>query len=225
MPNWCSNRVTFRGTAEECRAFADLVGQDRNAFDFAAVVPMPEELRRCNTSDEIAHQLKYGDWQEMPWWGAERFPTREAALHSARQPENATRWAFHDIGPGGVEDTPRSFDDAADMAHANVLAHGHAFWYPWACEHWGTKWVPGVVNWWTCTTTPGTMRAEFETAWGPPLPVLEAVSRRFPGATIEASYHSLESDFEGLATYTAGVVTSHHHQRLTPPAATAGAAT
>lgn len=227
MPNWCSNRVTFRGTPEECKAFADLVGQERGAFSFDAVVPMPPALRQCGTSDEEAHRLKYGDWERMPWWGAERFATREDALQAARDPENAARWAFAEFGPGprDVRHVPRSFDDAADMAHTNVLNHGHAYWHPWACEHWGTKWGASEVEWWVCTTTPGTMRVEFETAWAPPMPVVEALSRRFPGATLEVSYDSWESDFEGHATFTAGVASNEHHARLTPPAATAVVAT
>lgn len=72
---------------------------------------------------------------------------------------------------------------------------------PWARENWGTKWnasnasveisdsfaVPNVVN------------AYFETAWSAPLPVIQALSRMFPGAemTIDTHYE----DGENLPTH------------------------
>jgi len=224
MPNWCHNTVVFTGTPDDCRAFRELLGADRGAFDFEAVAPMPPELLRCNVPDETAYQIKYGEWQREPWWGASNYPNREAALQAARHPENAGRWQHTDFMPAepGRGDIapqlvaePRTFDEAADMAHANVLKHGHIYWREWATEHWGTKWnVDTGVEW---TSGTGSETARFETAWAPPVPVLELLATRFPLAEIALDYLEPEGGFAGRVVFAAGVLTESTHRTLPPP--------
>jgi len=74
--------------------------------------------------------------------------------------------------------------------------YGHSDWYSWNCATWGTKW-----NAYDIGTPPGqgsplealaeahaespTREIEytFQTAWSPPLPVLQALVERFPTCT------------------------------------------
>ncbi len=223
VPNWCQNVVVFTAPADDCRAFRELMRADAGAFDFHAVEPMPPELMQCNLSDETAYQLKYGEWESEPWWGATNYPSREAALQAARHPENAGRWRppivcanpFLNVVEW-VAGEPRTFDAAADMAHANVLNHGHAFWHGWAKDHWGTKWNVGAgdARW---KSEPGAERVEFETAWAPPLPVLERLAVRFTGAEIRLDYLEPEGGFQGTAVFVGGALTHHTNSTITPP--------
>jgi hypothetical protein len=224
MPNWCHNTVVFTGTPADCRAFRELLGADRGAFDLDAVTPMPPELLRCNVSDETAYQLKYGEWENEPWYGATNYPNREAALQSARHPENAERWGFSDLMPAepGRGDIaprhvlePRTFDEAADMAYANVLKHGHVYWRGWTSEHWGTKWnIHADVEW---TSAGDSETARFETAWVPPLPVLERLATRFPLAEIAVDYFEPMGGFQGRVSFAAGALAEYSHGDLPPP--------
>lgn len=212
MPNWCWNKVVFRGDAEDCAAFRELMRAERGAFDFNGVLPMPPELERCNVSDETAYALKYGEWDNEPWWGGGKYPNREAVLQAARHPENAERWVFSEWtgpAPGERRVVPRTFDEAADMAHANVLAHGHVYWHGWCSEHWGTKWnVREGAQW---SAVPGAVSVTFETAWAPPLPVLERLGERFPGAEIELEYEEPGMNFAGRAVFAIGGMVEHTH--------------
>ena len=219
MPNWCHNVVVFRGDPEECRAFRELMGEQLAAFDFNAVAPMPPELEPCNTETEIAYEIKYGEWESVPWWGAKNYPSREAALQAARHPENADRWGRVKFdGNDFPSREPQSFDEAADTGYANVLKHGYAYWYGWAIEHWGTKWntSPGHCSW---AKRAGGEGVEFRTAWSPPVPVLERLAERFPTAEIQLEYSEPEMAFCGTVLFSGGVLTGSAHHDGPPPEA------
>lgn len=55
---------------------------------------------------------------------------------------------------------------------------GFVSWYEWCCEHWGTKWNAYHTKRVNETTV------RFQTAWATPLPVIEALSCRFPTDTL-----------------------------------------
>ena len=44
MPNWCSNRVTVRGSLEQFNEFREYVGNGKT-IDFEKILPMPDELK------------------------------------------------------------------------------------------------------------------------------------------------------------------------------------
>lgn len=67
----------------------------------------------------------------------------------------------------------------ADEAHlANIAKHGHPDWYTWSIEKWGTKWNAYSAIAGKCRDGEGWLH--FETAWSPPLPVLDALAAKFP---------------------------------------------
>jgi len=67
----------------------------------------------------------------------------------------------------------KNSNEEVDMCGFKVPA-----WYDWSCENWGTKWN-------ACYAEYSTKDQEhviwFDTAWDPPVPVLEALAKRFPG--------------------------------------------
>jgi hypothetical protein len=59
-------------------------------------------------------------------------------------------------------------------------------WYAWNIENWGTKWD-------ACNDVQvdhdGTIVSySFDTAWAPPIPIVKALSERYPETTVELSY-------------------------------------
>jgi hypothetical protein len=58
---------------------------------------------------------------------------------------------------------------------------GYFNWYDWSNKCWGTKWnAYDVVR--------SEDRVQFDTAWGCPYPVIEALSEKFPYETIKVLY-------------------------------------
>lgn len=204
MPNWCENTIVFKGSEEDCAAFRCLLGEEQRTFDFEALAPMPPSLLKCGPASEKAYLIKYGDLPRLEsdsvsWgslgaaFGLSTYPDREAALQAARHTENAAYWDYVEIDEQGRESrVPRSFDEAADEAYANVLQHGHVFSYEWACEHWGTKWnvVRGDAKWQTKT---GEVRVDFSTAWDAPRPIFPLLAERFRDAEIVVDWAGIDA--------------------------------
>jgi hypothetical protein len=58
----------------------------------------------------------------------------------------------------------------------------------WLIEHWGTKWDLGFTGSFIQDEQPELIRVDLETAWGPPLPVIDEMARRAPTLTFEVSW-------------------------------------
>ena len=72
-------------------------------------------------------------------------------------------------------------------------------WYDWSVENWGTKW-----NAYQHSTTEqdydrGEVRYNFLTAWGPPVPIVHELQRRFPTLCITL-YFSIDCAGDGWLT-------------------------
>jgi hypothetical protein len=90
--------------------------------------------------------------------------------------------------------------EEAQQALDNVRLYGHQDWYSWSTSNWGTKW-----NAYSQNSDEGSNEISFETAWGTPYPVIEALSRKYPEAVISMRY--ADEDFGhnvGEYTFQAG---------------------
>jgi hypothetical protein len=77
--------------------------------------------------------------------------------------------------------SPIDFERLIPMP-AELKAPNQEGWYQWSVNHWGTKWnaycaVAGKID-------KRTAYFHFETAWAPPLPVLDALAAKFPKANL-----------------------------------------
>ena len=59
-------------------------------------------------------------------------------------------------------------------------------WYAWGVDNWGTKWNASEARY--STKEPDTA-IWFDTAWAPPVPVFEALAKRFPEHEIVVYSH------------------------------------
>ena len=65
--------------------------------------------------------------------------------------------------------------------------HGHDNWYDWRLENWGTKWnsysdqIESYEN-------EDSITYGFETAWGPPVPIIYKLRELYPEVDITAFY-------------------------------------
>lgn len=84
-----------------------------------------------------------------------------------------------------------------DRQHLSDL-YGTSDWYEWARTNWGTKWGAYDLD----VAEP---RILFDSAWSPPLPAIETISRMFPDARFVIAYAEGGSCFWGWAAYDNGV--------------------
>ena len=63
--------------------------------------------------------------------------------------------------------------------------HGYDNWYDWCCDNWDTKWNTASAS---LDEDEGSLNYEFDTAWGPPIKVIEAIREQYPDLSVTAFY-------------------------------------
>lgn len=74
----------------------------------------------------------------------------------------------------------------AIVYHSNKTKYGHKSWYSWRLHNWETKW--NAID--PVHVKTGIL---FQTSWSAPIPVITALSQRFPNEII---IHSWKDDFD-----------------------------
>lgn len=74
--------------------------------------------------------------------------------------------------------------------------YGKNNWYDWSVENWGTKWntLPDEVKF---DDFGDTLEFSFDTAWSPPLPIIDALMSRFPNLHFTLAYFEFGCMFGG----------------------------
>lgn len=104
---------------------------------------------------------------------------------------------------------PRTIDECEEDCRVNKDSHIESDddrpwfdWYHWRVRHWGTKW--GAYE---CITTVGKTQIifEFQTAWSPPIPILQKLT--LLGYDFECRYAD-----EDLGN-NCGIINYNHHEK------------
>jgi hypothetical protein len=83
----------------------------------------------------------------------------------------------------------------------------------WVVEHWGTKWNLGFTGSFIEEEEPEMIKIKLETAWGPPLPVVDEMARRAPDLEFSVTWNTEfvgASDDVGEATWREGERVHYH---------------
>lgn len=141
-------------------------------FDFEKILPCPASLRSVPAGPE--HGYLYA------WYKG--YKPEASLVFAPPKPTKYQLWC--------IRREPHSKELAAQYM-SNLQQHGFATWYEWCSKHWGTKWTADCQE--MVLSEDGlTANWYFDTAWAAPIPVLVALSERFPNADI-----CLEVDMEG----------------------------
>lgn len=62
---------------------------------------------------------------------------------------------------------------------SNIEKYGYKDWYDWRCDKWGCKWNAEIISVLVSEGELGIM-IDFYTPWAPPIPIYEALSKKFP---------------------------------------------
>ena len=108
-------------------------------------------------------------------------------------------------GRSGADDSPEQKALVA-AEESNLKKYGYKNWYDWCVNNWGTKWNAGgdndamQVDYDEDQGDQGIALFQFDTAWAPPLGVLEKLMDTHPELSIECRYHEPGVGFFGVWT-------------------------
>ena len=108
-------------------------------------------------------------------------------------------------GREGADDSPEQKALVA-AEKSNLKRYGYRNWYDWCVNNWGTKWNAGgdndamQVDYDEDVDNQSIALFQFDTAWAPPLGVLEKLMETHPELSIECRYHEPGVGFFGVWT-------------------------
>ena len=188
MPNHVTQQLSIVG-AEALTLIEHIAGAE-SAFDFNKVIPMPEELNIEESSDGnmglAAITGRCDAYLSYQWAKEEAIRTpAEFAAYVERE------------RPLAIELAQKYF--------SNQQKFGHATWYGWCNDNWGTKWNAYSVSTPELLSDRATIR--FNTAWSPAIPVIVKLSDLFPLLELTLRYFDDGWNFAGEAFFEAGLHT------------------
>lgn len=157
MPNWCENNITIYHDNEN------------------VLKKIQEELRE-DWSEEVDGETKTG----TVWFS---FSKLRAMPEEIRNTES----------PNRIFATQKECDEYIEEYKDHPIITGHAHtqeqvdalrekygvtnWYDWAEKNWGVKWQPNEVD---MESYDNTLSYAFNTAWGPPTAIYDALIEKYP---------------------------------------------
>lgn len=147
--------------------FIEFVKSDELDFDLNKVIPIPKELDiECGSITDQAYAL-FDDKK------AEYVLCFHKNLRGIEELRNLLR-----ENPYVVKH--------AEIIQSNLAKYGHPDWYSWSIKNWGTKW--NTYSGFSKKMRYNTVEYKFETAWSPPIPVIEVLTKKFPDLDFKLQY-------------------------------------
>lgn len=200
MPNWTTNTVTIEAPAGVlAKMYAECFTE--GVLDFEKIVPKPDgfDASLPSGSGGESYDLYYGDvgaWRKYamyPWMQKAGGVDRDSVIRVFAERYEQNKFVL------GQRETYPTYKDLADAYKHNVDVSGCKTWYEWNTAHWGTKWG-------ACDASPiepldendTIVEFKFDTAWGEPAPIFEALSQRYPTAHLRVVCdHDGDSEITG----------------------------
>lgn len=209
MPNWVYNELTIEKLNDESLSTEEILSQicsteenGEKTFDFNKIIPMPESLGIEDGSKTLGAMRIYL-YYHMGYFSIEQLETIRNRMESwwVEKFNKDSGLTIQDL----VEDLT-AYDNVTldelmrlgEVAVNNLLTYGSYAWYGWCCNNWGTKWN-------ACQTMINDNLIYFETAWSPPMPVIEQLSRMFPNNKFTFTYAEEQlSEYAGKGVFING---------------------
>ena len=172
MPNWCSCDLTISGPKADVNRFITTAGGDSKGeprvLDEEPFLPYPQRFKDQDAKSRAVADQREAKIAELITSGMDKMAARQSAIE---------RYPFvHDgFNSGG---------------------------YEWCATNWGTKWgfcdpVREEVTLITSHGKKAKVIYHFETAWSPPVPLIETMSKQFPTITFMLRYFEAGMGFTG----------------------------
>ena len=222
MPNWCENELTITGpdVQKVLNAIRSQSSEDEDCriLDFDKIIPYPEMYKEL---DQRAHEYR----QKLSAITKDD-PERQSKLNSLAAEygvEPGTPWLKDGYNSGGYEWTCDHWGTKWNATGVSLTAH----------EDHSRRSVHKIVKCAHCQTPHNTeqmkvlvcqqcgsplpdvqpIRAflEFDTAWSPPVPVIEKLASMFPDHEFDLKYYEGGIGFCGHAHWEQGI--EQYHQQ------------
>ena len=194
MANYITNILEIRAQGEDLTRILKHIQRDGDVYgsiDFNKLIPMPDGLDLTEgsiTDDSILAYISHLRNEILA------HPDRPGDIHDIKQYVDAAATVLkgsfgikekHYLSKEEIAASAERYDKSAEDFLAlgkqyldNQLSYNAPTWYRWCTRNWGTKW----------NTDEGCKLRDdntlhFETAWSTPLPVLNALSKKFPSVT------------------------------------------
>lgn len=188
MPNWTTNRVYCKNLKSLIKDGKLLFPKDGNIVDFERLLPMPKSLDISSPVDVDAVVAYLTDDFKLPITEELIRKVHEICFKNNFfvRLDDTRKYVFNAVNnrkPGEMVDLKISFDETSEMIPLrdkgriyveNHMKYGHASWYDWACDVWGTKWNAAEPYWVDDDIL------EFSSAWSPPIGFFKALAKEFP---------------------------------------------
>ncbi|GAA4825481.1 hypothetical protein [Algivirga pacifica] len=180
MPNNITNRLEIKGTDDQLSEVLEAINGEQGIIDFNKIIRMPESL----FIDEESYSMNIQD----VLFGNDQLSLKLILV---------TQRVLTDMD----EQSRKKYVEIALTRQSNQEKYGHASWYEWSKEHWGTKWnaynqylVDGQDN-----------AIYFETAWISPYKVIAQLSKMYPEVEFEVKYvDECPGEYSGIYAYKNG---------------------
>lgn len=162
MPNHITNRIQLSGDAEQIKSLMQFIKGDNlecKVIDFNTIEPMPKEL-----------DIKSDQWL-MP------IENEFSSRTQFKSHLDEMREVFFKNPDREEEDTENFIQGIR-----NYIKYGHATWYNWSINNWGTKWNAYSQE----LKEDGTIM--FETAWSGVSGLISKLSSKFPMVRINYAF-------------------------------------
>lgn len=203
IPNYIINQVRFSGEESRIAELLDFIKPDKNessehsaVIDFNKIIPMPESLNVDAGSLEV------------PCLSAiltainpitEDFGEKKLQPDEFRETVNKVNAFYSHSKPNVMAaNVNRQALEKGRIYLDNIMNYGAPTWYEWRIKAWGCKWEAGNQEAVSSDTI------EFTTPWSAPVPILQALSEKFPDITISSRWadedvgvNTGEAEFKG----------------------------
>lgn len=180
MPNWCENTLVIRGKPEALRALSDRLAADADRHEnlhltFQSFAPHDETVAPgSDGSANMGRRKDTGKWEHVRY--IENPDRRESSDEPRYIPDPAHEAELLDVGRHPYV----TLGDGTILTEDEAREAGIRSWYDWNVANWGTKWDACHVQVIEDDLDDGTLVYRFDTAWSPPVPVVEAMIEALP---------------------------------------------
>tara|TARA_Y100000593_G_scaffold48924_1_gene92162 strand:+ start:267 stop:974 length:708 start_codon:yes stop_codon:yes gene_type:complete len=200
MPNWCYNELEVSITVEpelkdkakkqlkEFKSKCIIKEKGEQRFDFNQVIPMPKSLE-ITSGSSVSNAMAVIKYEEGD---NELIKTMLKYSWVKEQGIKSMKKLYEELN----KDVSLSDRQEARISIDNEKKYGYANWYDWSCIKWGTKW--NAKSTYIHDAEDGYMNIDFETAWSPPVPIIEELIIQYPLLTFALMFKEAGMGFEGV---------------------------
>lgn len=200
MPNWCECDLYVELSAETYNEVKKQIG------DGSVRLEVDQRELRLERAEAMLQQVAdhcrgeaTGDGRpaEVIAFDAHKIDLMPAALYNVHlggttiNGVHVTRWSTDEHG-----------NDIAVDTEAFIKQFGYADWNEWANAHYGCKWPPTSTS--VDEIEYGQLVFHFSTPWGPPVPLIATLAKKFPKMNFRLRYFEAGIGFNGMVLFEGG---------------------